>query len=168
MRIHEFRSRDYYFALLDRPGWGAWGAVVEMALRRMAGGEDGRTAEAASSTYPVAEVTPRRGEFTKTALVLRGPGGNRLASADVPGIYRRIHEWQLMAWVGGKKIAGTPAPIDLWNWAFRPTTELDHQEARAWFGESDEPTSKSLPQSGTVVEGRPVSASVAAAQRTRV
>jgi hypothetical protein len=169
MRIHEFRSSDYYFALLDRPGWGAWGAVVEMALRRMAGGEDGRTTDAADSIYPVAEVTSRHGEFTKTALVLRGPGGNRLTSADVPGIYRRIHEWQLVAWTGGKKTAaGTPAPIDVWNWAFRPTTELDNQEACAWFGEVDEPTSKSVPQSGAVVEGRPLSSSVAAAQTTRV
>jgi len=93
LRIQEFRSSGYYCALLDRPGWGAWGAVVEMALRRMAARDDTHAA-AAQSAYPVALVTSRGGEFTKTAVVLRGPSLYRLPHSDVPGVYRRVHEWQ--------------------------------------------------------------------------
>src|SRR5205814_10580355 len=114
--IQEFRSSGYYFPLLDRPGWGAWGAVVEMAVRKMGGLQEDRTASAAQSPYPVALVTSRGGEFTRTAVVIRGPGAYRVARADIPGLYRRIHEWQLMSWVTwvtGESIPrGTPAPED--------------------------------------------------------
>ena len=126
--------------LLDRPGWGAWGAVVEIALRRMAGLEDDRKATVGPSIYPVALVTPRPAEFTRTALVLRGPGTHRIGCADVPGLYRRIHEWQLMAWVtDAAPPPGTPPAERVWRWAFWPTAELRKQSTDAWFGESDEP-----------------------------
>jgi hypothetical protein len=140
LRSQEFRRGDYYFALLDRPGWGAWGAVVEIALRRMAGLEDDRKATVGPSIYPVALVTPRPAEFTRTALVLRGPGTHRIGCADVPGLYRRIHEWQLMAWVtDAAPPPGTPPAERVWRWAFWPTAELRKQSTDAWFGESDEP-----------------------------
>ena len=140
LRSQEFRRGGYYFALLDRPGWGAWGAVVEIALRRMAALEDDRNATVGPSIYPVALVTPRPAEFTKTALVLRGPGTQRIGHADVPGFYRRVHEWQLMAWVtDADSPLGTPPAEGVWRWAFRPSGELKEQMTDAWFGELHEP-----------------------------
>jgi len=138
LRIQDFRSRGYYFPLLDRPGWGAWGAVVEMALRRMAGLDEGRTADAGRSRYPVALVRPRRTDYTMTAVVLRGPGTDRVVADEIPGHYRRVHEWQLMHWLPERAIPrGTPGPEDIWCWAFEAS--LPSADAPgAWFGEADE------------------------------
>ena len=145
LRIQEFRSSGCYFALQDRPGWGAWGALVEIALRGMAGLQHGCAAAAAESTYPIALVTRGPSEYTKTAIVLRGPGADRLAPGDIPGAYRRIHEWQMMPWVRDQPPApGTPQPEDLWQWALQGG---EHAEiaAAAWFGGTDATPHQSVP-----------------------
>jgi hypothetical protein len=140
-RVQGFRSPGYYFPLLDRPGWGAWGALVELALRKMAGSEEGRTTAVGESVFPLALVTAKPGAFTKTAVVLRGPGATRISRASVPGLYRRIHEWDLTAWIGGEITAhGTPAAGDIWRWSFLSKAELGSQAPGVWFGESDEAT----------------------------
>jgi hypothetical protein len=171
LRIQEFRSSGYYFPLLDRPGWGAWGVVVEMALRRMAGLEQGRPADAGQSAYPVALVTSRGAEFVKTAIVLRGPSAYRLGRADIPGFYRRIHEWQLMAWVTGERISpgtptaeevwqrispGTPTAEEVWQWAFLPAAELRSQSTRVWFGELHEPKDQNMSAIAKIAESLPL------------
>jgi hypothetical protein len=170
LRSQEFRRGDYYFALLDRPGWGAWGAVVEIALRRMAGLEDDRDATVGPSIYPVALVRPRPAEFTRTALVLRGPGTHRIGRADIPGLYRRIHQWHLMAWVSANAAPppGTPPAESVWLWAFRPTAELRKQSTDAWFGESDEPHDGRVSEAGLSPESSALRAAVATAPGSRI
>jgi hypothetical protein len=169
LRSQEFRRGNFYFALLDRPGWGAWGAVVEIALRRMVGLEDDRTDTVGPSIYPVALVRPRPAEFTKTALVLRGPGTHRIGRADVPGLYRRIHEWQLMAWVtGADPPHGTPSAESVWRWAFQPTAELRKQSTDAWFGESDESQDRRVSEAGLGPESSALRAAVATAPGSQI
>src|SRR5262249_62059524 len=92
LRSQEFRHGDYYFALLDRPGWGAWGAVVEIALRRMAGIEDDSTDTVGPSVNPCALVTPRPAGVTRTPVVIRGPRAPRLVHDTTPILPRRIRE----------------------------------------------------------------------------
>jgi SIR2-like domain len=142
LRIQDFRSSTYYFALLDRPGWGAWGAVVEMALRNMSAHEAG----AVPSSYPVAIVTPQRTDFTRTAVVLRGPETARGVRAEAPGLYRRVHEWQMMSWLKPDgTVPGTPKAEDVWRWSFLPRAERKKGRPGIWFGESDEHKGKSGP-----------------------
>ena len=169
LRIQDFRSRKSYFALLDRPGWGAWGAVTELALRRMCDAADGRRPGVAASIYPTALMTPRPGEFTRTAVILRGPGGHRITRADLPGLYRQVHEWHLMAWMSGEPIPrGTPTPDDIWGWSFLPAAELGTQPSLAWFGESDDRKSESVPETNQGTEESPVRAEAPTAPASRI
>ena len=134
LRIQEFRAPSYYFSLLDRPGWGAWGAVVELALRRMSA----RTAAVVPSPYPMAIVRPRRTDFTRTAVVLRGPALTRSVRVDARGVYRRVHEWELMSWMRRDvAAAGTPSAGDVWRWALMADGEAATPPT-TWFGEPDE------------------------------
>jgi SIR2-like domain len=148
LRIQDFRSSTYYFALLDRPGWGAWGAVVEMALRKMSA----RAAGVVPASYPVAVVTPRRTDFTRTAVVLRGAETARGVRAAAPGLYRRVHEWQLMSWLKpDSAVPGTPLAEDVWRWSFLPAAEPEKEPPGVWFGESDERKA----ESGSGADGSP-------------
>jgi hypothetical protein len=138
-RVQEFRSPTLYFPLFDRPGWGAWGAVVELALRRMAGSEEGRKVGVGESEFPLALVKANRDAFTKTALVLRGPGAQKISRTSVHGLFRRVHEWDLGTWTGTEvPPAGTPPADQIWRWSFLPTADLRSQSPSVWFGEPDE------------------------------
>jgi hypothetical protein len=153
-RVQEFRSPTFYFPLLDRPGWGAWGAVVELALHRMAGSEEGRTVGVGESEFPVALVKATSETFTKTALVLRGPGSPRIWRTSVRGIFRRVHEWDLGAWSGPEDPpAGMPPAEQIWKWSFLPMADLRFQSPCAWFGESDEFTAEGTPQPAEATNG---------------
>ena len=160
--IEKFRSGANYFPLLDRPGWGAWGAVVELALRRMAGSEEGRIAGVVASRLPVALVaTCRAYEGSRTALVLRGPGGRHTARVDLQGLYRRIHSWEMTAWLGNASPPrGTPCAQCIWEWSFMPRGELGPPQI--WFGESDELKNDRAPKAAGGPDGFPVQATAAA------
>jgi hypothetical protein len=165
--VQEFRAPHHYFPLVDRPGWGAWGAVVELALRRMAGSDEERSTGVGESVFPVALVTAKPGLFTRTAIVLRGPGEFRIPRASVPGLYRRIHEWDLTSWIGAENTpAGTPAAKDIWQWSFMP--KADCQPPEAWFGESREPTRTAVPDAGQPVTNPSVRIEPAAAREADV
>jgi SIR2-like domain len=167
MRIHEFRSRTVYHALLDRPGWGAWGAVVELALRRMGGATEGRKIEIVPYCFPVALVT-RPAEFTRTAVILTGPGSGREAAIGLPGLYRRVHEWQMMSWITKDPVPGTPSAYDIWRWAFFPASELEKEPPCAWFGESDDRKSEGARPAAGGAQGRTLRSKRAVAQKSGV
>jgi hypothetical protein len=152
-RVQEFRSPTFYFPLLDRPGWGAWGAVIELALRRMAAlmagpeEEEDRTVGVGESEFPLALVKATRDAFTRTALVLRGPGTGKISRRSVRGLFRRVHEWDLCAWTGAEApAAGTPPANEIWRWSFLPMADLRSQSPCVWFGEPDESRTEGAPR----------------------
>ena len=166
-RVQEFRSPTFYFPLLDRPGWGAWGAVVELALRRMAeliaGSKgDDRKNWVGDSEFPMALVKATRDAITRTALVLRGPGASKISRTSVRGLFRRVHEWDMGAWRGAEAPpAGTPPADQIWRWSFLPMADLRSESPCVWFGEPDESRTEGAPQAAESIDGRAVSTQAA-------
>ena len=66
------------------------------------------------------------------------PGAHASVRVDARGLYRRVHEWELMSWMRPDvAAAGTPSAGDVWRWALMADGEAATPPT-TWFGEPDE------------------------------
>ncbi|HEY5706143.1 MAG TPA: SIR2 family protein [Terrimicrobiaceae bacterium] len=105
MRITAMRRFDWYFPTMENPAWPCWGAVVELALRRLA-----KLLRAeltvADCTRPTVFLLPRDKARPPVALTIELGGFDRMAALPrLLGHAARRTIWQLTA-------ADAPWPAD--------------------------------------------------------
>ncbi len=158
--IEALRRRPWYHPANDHPDWTAWGAVLELATRRLISswrGELDRWAEDCSWVRPEggdhARILFARGkeEPTPSCVTIRLTSFDRVGTAvNVPGVLRTHAIWQLhpdtLPWPAAtmafNESAGPTPPAEvIWGWASAPRQRLEvTSELSRWpayFGGGD-------------------------------
>ena len=90
-------SREYYYPMSAQPGWTAWGAVVELALRKLVGVAYGRDGEIEAGPALAPTVYYRRpSQATWRAMMIVVPSQGIFASRPKPdGVFQDLIYWEL-------------------------------------------------------------------------
>jgi hypothetical protein len=145
LELARLRRSHWYYPALDHTDWAAWGAVVELALRRRIAAwqksddctkdwqkgwkKDGPWLSPAVGSHPAVLYSRGVSRPTPNCLTvrLRSPG-SYVQVAAVRGACRRHRVWELdygqIPWRREKK-NGTPGASMLWKWAHRPLAQIE-------------------------------------------
>jgi hypothetical protein len=139
--VQRQRAARYYYPVLDQPGWAAWGAVIEMAIRNAVSSWSGSaecTVDAASSNLPAVFYAANRSAPTPSCLVVRPASSPQPREGfHARGVWRRCHEWLLQSEIGGREVF-SPGSAEIWEMAVEVS---DRAKAGQWLGESNVETS---------------------------
>ena len=152
-RVCRAMRRPWYAPVNDHPAWGAWAAIIELALRRrgaawvnnlewdaVEGPVEPVFADRVAVMVPSSDVAP--GEFPRVCLSLELPelrigAGTPPALRVKPRIQWALRSHTVPWWVGGDKHrpASTPAAETLWNWARGEGDTTSRAQYTDFFGE---------------------------------
>jgi hypothetical protein len=153
LALERLRLYPWYFPMLDRPDWTAWGAVVEVALRRMVAcwqgridrwQEDSRWFQLLPGCSPA--VCFSQGEQAPTPIYLGiglTSGHRRGLAEEALGVYRRRWRWEFqpecLPWPN-TAVGGTPPAAAIWEWASHPIEKIssDYLQPHQYWGERHE------------------------------
>jgi hypothetical protein len=135
------RAAHFYYPALDQPGWAAWGAVIELAIRNVVSSWSGSaecTVDAADSNLPAVFYSAIRLAPTPSCLVVRPASSPHPREGfQARGVWRRSHEWLIQSEIGGRE-ACSPSSLEIWEAAIEAP---DRVKAGIWLGEPNVETS---------------------------
>jgi hypothetical protein len=161
LAMDQLRRSPWYYPALDHTDWAAWGAVVELALRRRISAWQGQhrkghweedrpwLSTAAGAAHPSVLYARSKSQPTPFCLTLRlRPSGGRGQEPAVQGACRKHSVWELdygeIPWrratvtkPGTKPDAArpgkTPDAATIWRWAHKPLSRLAGEECDVLF-----------------------------------
>jgi hypothetical protein len=151
--MDHLRRSPWYYPALDHTDWAAWGAVVELALRRRISAWQGKLRKgpwqedrpwlstAAGAAHPSVLYARNRDKPTPFCLTIRlRPSGGLGQEPVVPGACRKHSVWDLdygeIPWrraVPEKKPGKTPDAATIWSWAYKPLAQLAGEKCDVLF-----------------------------------
>ena len=139
--IQRQRATRFYYPALDQPGWAAWGAVVELAIRNVVSSWSGSAeykVDAASSNLPAVLYSANHLAPTPSCLILRTASSPRTRDGfQAKGVWRRSHEWLLRSEISGAEVC-SPSSVEIWEAAIEAP---DRVKTAEWLGEPNVETS---------------------------
>jgi hypothetical protein len=141
LEMERLRRSPWYYPALDHTDWAAWGAVVELALRRRISAwqdpaqpweRDQPWLSTAPGIHPSVLYAKDDSQPTPCCLTLRlRPPGGRGQGPTVRGAYRRHPIWELdygeIPWRPMNreaKVGNAPDAATIWSWAHKPLSVL--------------------------------------------
>jgi hypothetical protein len=137
LELDRLRRSQWYYPALDHTDWAAWGAVVELALRRRIAAwqkvnrwekDNPWLSTAPGSRHPALLYARGASSPTPSCMTVRLlPPGGRDEVTEHRWACRRHRAWELdyseIPWRRKEK-GSTPGAEILWQWAHRPLAEI--------------------------------------------
>ena len=151
--MDHLRRSPWYYPALDHTDWAAWGAVVELALRRRIAAWQGKLRKgpwqedrpwlstASGVAHPSVLYARSKAQPTPFCLTIRlRPSGGLGQEPVVQGAFRKHSVWDLdygeIPWRRAdpeKKPGKTPDAATIWRWAHKPLAQLAGEKCDVLF-----------------------------------